>query len=1068
MEKHDNLNNSNLIEKTIISTINNNENVSIINSPNKNKQKVLKPLNEQDIKWQTLASYLERNGAPVGELNLEVTILGIYSPPEEWGKLEASGSVDTWQWKVKLSDVEINQGKYNLKELSEEEKKDIENKKKPKQTGKSKVEELTNEEREKMLKDQLEKAEMERTFKEKYEKADELNKFYMMKERSTNDSWINFPLNNINSEKKTGDKLLQLEEEINEDKKLFVEVLKIPPLDEDPKKRPKPKGISQDDVKPVICCGIIDVSRFNKEPGLKEIEVRTNLMLQDTYEKRIKYNELKNKEDKLNIAEDKDITNYNKNDNQSILTNQNKKDSKVNLQLKESNKNNLKSITSKDNLINMNKDSNTNNIENLKQAMEEDYVEKNKTYIHLLIKFDKPLNPLPPDNPLPLIKDLIKKEEKKYKPISADEVCNDFRKQLKIAIEAINKEYLNHVGDGKGTTKKDNKYLKQGQNRNDKANERDNTITSFLYQFNNTKKADFLKEKLKRFIVRIVREKWAKKDKISGVFKDNRDQFYTELFAYLCEEIKYAMDDFVATKKDDLHENITTSYYQSREEVKLYAKQLSNESEDKRLIRLSKEYEIIGDFNKALSYYKSSLTLNKNNESWLNYAKLNKKLGNLTMMEESIIYCLNEINLKQDLFTLANNSPNNNNTVNKTPGFGNLVPSEVNNSPNINYNNLQPSLNTKSMYVNNNPSVNNPVNSSNNNLNIQNTVNSKYAYSSTANKIPENEMNIYLVFACIKYLKNNIDYSINFMNKIINEKELKNTNACFNALLAYFYYIKSNKNLENNMFKKHKEAFKRFLIKDLPLGSPFKPYPGQSKLVNDEFLEPIIEMSIMIYVEKLFNIYNLFEISNGLMELFIPNKSSSKYLLIMAKINLERQNYNEVIKACNIVIEKELVSIKENSSSNNSYLKVQAKEEEFMQQQLLIAEKEKKNKLKESKKLLSKIKDEENPAINTPFIQKDSTIYSETYSMSEPYELRGHAYFLTNNLFNSAEDYVKAIRKKKEKENKFDILMLYRLGITFIRRHTWDDARTVFLEIIRQDNENYNNGTSKLVILIYF
>ena len=47
--------------------------------------------------------------------------------------------------------------------------------------------------------------------------------------------------------------------------------------------------------------------------------------------------------------------------------------------------------------------------------------------------------------------------------------------------------------------------------------------------------------------------------------------------------------------------------------------------------------------------------------------------------------------------------------------------------------------------------------------------------------------------------------------------------------------------------------------------------------------------------------------------------------------------------------------------------------------------------------------------------------------------LRGHAYYFKNNLFDSEESYIKAI-KYKEKSNKFDIKMLTRLGIIYIRR----------------------------------
>ena len=62
--------------------------------------------------------------------------------------------------------------------------------------------------------------------------------------------------------------------------------------------------------------------------------------------------------------------------------------------------------------------------------------------------------------------------------------------------------------------------------------------------------------------------------------------------------------------------------------------------------------------------------------------------------------------------------------------------------------------------------------------------------------------------------------------------------------------------------------------------------------------------------------------------------------------------------------------------------------------------------------------------------------------------LRGHAYYFKNNLFDSEESYIKGI-KYKEKNTKFDIKMLTRLGIIYTRRKTWSDAKTVFLQILK-------------------
>jgi len=157
--------------------------------------------------------------------------------------------------------------------------------------------------------------------------------------------------------------------------------------------------------------------------------------------------------------------------------------------------------------------------------------------------------------------------------------------------------------------------------------ERDKNINQFLLNFNNQGKGDLIKEKLKRFIIRIIREKYKKKEDIEALFKDNKNKFYSELFAYLSDEVKFAMDEYVTIKRDSLNDDIISSYDDSRSESLKYAARVSKEPEEKRLLRLSKEYEIMGDMNKAYFYFKARLTLNPSKESWNTFAQLAKKMG---------------------------------------------------------------------------------------------------------------------------------------------------------------------------------------------------------------------------------------------------------------------------------------------------------------------------------------------------------------------------------------------------------------------------------------------------------
>ena len=471
--------------------------------------------------WPILASYFEREGAPIGETELATQILGIYSLPEEWQRLDSSGVVDNWPWTVKFSDLSFSDGKLIPKELSEDEKKEAESKskKKPEPPKKgAKPEETSKEELDRQERERLEKEERERKYQEEWNALDEKGRFHKKKETPTEEPWFSFA-NNPLSILKSGDKLVDLEDEINGNKGTFIEFTKLAPADDDPKKRPKAKtNISPDEIKPIHCVGWVDYNDFHVNPGLKEISLRVPFMLKETYEKKLQ------------------LDGERKGTGTALLDNSESQ------------------IVLPDELS--------------------DYVLAKKTYAYIKISLSAPINPPTPENPLPDPHDMIKRENKTFKQITPDEIASDFRKQLKIAIEAIAKEYVNFMGDAKNNLIKKEKTNVLSNIRKE---ERDSNITKFLYHFNISGKAELLKEKLKRYLVRIVREIYKKRTNIIGVFKDQRDQFYSQLFAYATDEVKLAMDEYVFLKKDELHEHIISSYDQSRKEVMQYAIKLYKE-----------------------------------------------------------------------------------------------------------------------------------------------------------------------------------------------------------------------------------------------------------------------------------------------------------------------------------------------------------------------------------------------------------------------------------------------------------------------------------------------------------
>ena len=564
---------------------------------------------EEKDKWINLENILNRGGPQVGDTDFTLQIFGVYSLPELFSRLYQSGSVDAWSYLVKFYDIQLPAGKYNQREMSEEELKEQDNKKKPapkinkKDLGALKAEE------DRIASELKEKEEKEKAFNDFLNSMPEEERFYYLKEMPTKEPWLSWPEGkSIAIIKKSGEKFVELEQDINNEKGAILELQFIPPPDEDPKKRPKPKGMSPEEIKPLYAVAWIDYSKLKETPGLTELEIRAKLMTREKYEKNIDdlekiinrkvFNPYSPEYEKLNQATDKS---------------------------KESNP--------EDKSQNNN---NNNNNENKEDDSSKDYLEKAGTYIRIRIMLNQPVNPILPDIELPEPISFIKKEKPPKKPITQEEIENDLIRQFKIAIAAIAKVYDEALGESvKGNLiKRDRGNVIGGGKKEDK----EQYAYKFLEKFNSSGRADLLKEKLKKFIVRIVRDKFGKKKTpIKGVFKDERDQFYSELYAYLTDILKKSTKEFIELKKDEIHENVLTPFSQAKKEIMEYITRENKEPEDKRLLRLSKENELLNDFSKAVKYYKARLILDPNREAWLAYSNLAKKMEDIPEVETALI-----------------------------------------------------------------------------------------------------------------------------------------------------------------------------------------------------------------------------------------------------------------------------------------------------------------------------------------------------------------------------------------------------------------------------------------------
>ncbi len=76
--------------------------------------------------------------------------------------------------------------------------------------------------------------------------------------------------------------------------------------------------------------------------------------------------------------------------------------------------------------------------------------------------------------------------------------------------------------------------------------------------------------------------------------------------------------------------------------------------------------------------------------------------------------------------------------------------------------------------------------------------------------------------------------------------------------------------------------------------------------------------------------------------------------------------------------------------------------------------------------------------------------------------LRGHAYYLNGNLFDSEESYIRAMRIKSGLK---DQVLQERLGLVYAKRKAWKDARVVFMKCCKNANSESPPSTTAWLYL---
>lgn len=131
----------------------------------------------------------------------------------------------------------------------------------------------------------------------------------------------------------------------------------------------------------------------------------------------------------------------------------------------------------------------------------------------------------------------------------------------------------------------------------------DDRKKEFLYEINQSGKYHILKEKMKKTIVRIVKEHFKKTSSFKGLSKDSQDHFYSELYIYLVEQMRNTVQEMVTCEKEEIHETVVVPEdLASRERDHLIEKK-TGETKVERVTRLAYEEEFLKRNRQAAEKY---------------------------------------------------------------------------------------------------------------------------------------------------------------------------------------------------------------------------------------------------------------------------------------------------------------------------------------------------------------------------------------------------------------------------------------------------------------------------------
>ena len=260
------------------------------------------------------------------------------------------------------------------------------------------------------------------------------------------------------------------------------------------------------------------------------------------------------------------------------------------------------------------------------------------TYALVKIDLDPPITQLIVDTQ-PRIEDIVPQPIPIKKLPAAVEVVNDFKSQLVMVVESLAMEYTSMFGKEMNLAQEPKPKLQLSAQQ--KRDIKDQRKEKFLYDFNTTGKYNILREKMKKCIMKIVRDRFQKTGSLTGVTADSKDQFYSELYAFLNDQMRQTLNDLVFEKKDELNDELVVSAKQADKEREAVITSITKETEAEKQLRLAVENEIINNLVESENGFKNLFAADrKNHKNSFMYCQFLIRRKNFSKAEEMLLEAL--------------------------------------------------------------------------------------------------------------------------------------------------------------------------------------------------------------------------------------------------------------------------------------------------------------------------------------------------------------------------------------------------------------------------------------------